>query len=266
MSHSEHDPSTISKVTNDAPADPVGLYLDLLTRCITNTIYRDPGQFQGKPPAYDETVRREGWDWPETAHSMVGIKRLNNIADLSRTVLVENVPGDFIETGVWRGGVCILMRGALKAYGDTRRKVYVADSFQGLPPPDEKNYPADAGQNIHTFTFLSVSQEQVADNFRAYGLLDEQVVFVKGWFKDTLPTLAAESFSLVRLDGDLYESTIQGLENLYPKLSAGGFLVVDDYGSWPTCKQAVDDYRAAHKIDDPIIPVDAAGVYWRKSG
>lgn len=245
--------------------DPIGLYLDLLTKCITNTIYKDPGKFMGKPPEFDENVRREGWDWPETAHSMVGIKRLENIAELTRIVLHDNVPGDFIETGVWRGGVCILMRGSLKAHGDKTRKVYVADSFEGLPPPDEKNYPADAGQNAHIFKELAVSQEQVAENFRAYDLLDDQVQFVKGWFKDTLPKLPAPSFSLIRLDGDLYESTIQGLENLYPKLSVGGFMVIDDYGSWVTCKQAVDDYRAAHKIVDPIIPIDAAGVFWRRS-
>lgn len=245
--------------------DPVALYLDLLIKCITNTVYRDPGQFAGKPPAFDPKVREEGWDWPETAHSMIGVKRLENLCDLTRIVLRDNIPGDLIETGVWRGGACILMRGALKAHGDKTRKVYVADSFEGLPPPNEEHYPADAGQTIHTLKFLAVSREAVAENFGAYDLLDDQVVFLEGWFKDTLPKLSTPSFALIRLDGDLYESTIQGLDSLYPKLSVGGFLIVDDYGSWPSCKQAVDDYRAAHGIDDAIVPVDASGVFWRKS-
>jgi capsular polysaccharide biosynthesis protein len=245
--------------------DAVSLYLDLLIKCITNTIYGDANKGGWRPPAYDEEARRQGTDWPEVAHSMIGVLRLENICELTRTVLREGIPGDLIETGVWRGGACILMRGVLRACDDLDRKVYVADSFRGLPPPDVERYPEDSGQTIHTFDYLSVSQKTVADNFRAYGLLDERVVFVEGWFKDTLPHLPTDALALMRLDGDLYESTIQALEALYPKLSVGGFVIVDDYGSWPSCRQAVHDYRAAHDIEDAIIRVDTAGVYWRKS-
>ena len=241
------------------------LYIDLLTKCIANTIYGDANVGGWRSPRYDPEAREGGTDWPAVAHSMIGVFRLRNIADLSKIVIAENIAGDFIETGVWRGGACILMRGILKAYGDTQRKVYLADSFSGLPPPNPEKYAADAGQTAHTFDYLAVSRQMVEDNFRAYDLLDEQVVFVEGWFKDTLPNLAPSQFALIRLDGDLYESTIQALESLYPKLSVGGFVIIDDYGSWQSCRQAVHDYRTHHNIQDKIIRIDTAGVYWQKT-
>ena len=88
-------------------------------------------------------------------------------------------------------------------------------------------------------------------NFELYNLLDERVRFLPGWFKDTLPTIRDRTWSVVRLDGDFYESTMDGLTNLYPKLSVGGFLIIDDY-SIPACRQAVEDYRTEHGIDEPI--------------
>jgi O-methyltransferase len=241
------------------------MYIDLLIKCISNTIYGDANRGDWRPREYDADARRQGADWPELAHSMIGILRLENIRDLMKIVLRELIPGDLIEAGVWRGGACILMRGILKAYNERARTVYVADSFQGLPPPDPEHYPADSGQIIHTFDYMAVSRQTVEANFRAYDLFDEQVAFVEGWFKDTLPHLEAQKFALIRLDGDLYESTIQSLESLYPKLSVGGFVLVDDYGSWPSCRQAVHDYRTAQRISDPIIRVDTSGIYWRRS-
>jgi O-methyltransferase len=241
------------------------LYLDLLIKCISNTIYGDGNKGEWRPAAYDPEARRQGTDWPEVAHSMIGGLRLTNLCDLARLVLSENIPGDFIETGVWRGGACILMRGVLKAYNDASRRVFCADSFEGLPLPDADHYPADAGQMAHKIKYLAVSKDQVEENFRRYDLLDNQVIFLKGWFKDTLPKIPTEQLALIRLDGDLYESTIQALDNLYPKLSIGGFVLVDDYGSWPNCRQAIHDYRDAHGIKDPIVSVDTSGVYWRRT-
>lgn len=118
---------------------------------------------------------------------MIGLLRLDNLQACVETMLREGTEGDFIETGVWRGGACIFMRGILAAYGVTNRKVYLADSFAGLPTPDADKYPADQGDAHHIFDFLRVSQEQVQANFQRYGLWDDQVVFLKGWFKDTLP-------------------------------------------------------------------------------
>jgi O-methyltransferase/8-demethyl-8-(2,3-dimethoxy-alpha-L-rhamnosyl)tetracenomycin-C 4'-O-methyltransferase len=99
------------------------------------------------------------------------------------------------------------MRGMLAVNGDNKRKVYVADSFEGLPRPNPEAYPADNGNRLYEHTELAVSLEKVKDNFNRYGLLDDQVVFVKGFFSETLPALQAGPFALIRLDGDLYEST-----------------------------------------------------------
>jgi hypothetical protein len=142
--------------------------------------------------------------------------------------------------------------------------VYVADSFAGLPPPDEEHYPADAGSRLHSAEPLVVPRGEVERNFRLYGLLDRQVRFLEGWFKDTLPTVADRTWSVVRLDGDMYESTMDALVHLYPRLAVGGFLIVDDYGFDP-CRQAVADYRAANGIDEPIETIDWLGAFWRRS-
>jgi len=157
-----------------------------------------------------------------------------------------------------------LMRAALKAAGDVSRTVWVADSFEGLPRPDGR-YAEDQGSTFHEYSdILGVSLEQVQDNFRRYELLDGQVRFLKGWFKQTLPTAPIERLAIARLDGDLYSSTMDALGSLYPKLSPGGFLIVDDYGAVEGCRQAIEDYRAAHRISEPIQAIDWSGIFWQK--
>jgi O-methyltransferase len=165
---------------------------------------------------------------------------------------------------VWRGGAAIFMRSIIKAYGEKQRTVWVADSFEGLPPPDPDHYPADIDHPHDTFAkWLAIPKEQVERNFRRYGLLDEQVRFLKGWFKDTLPSAPIERLAVLRLDGDMYESTIQTLDALYSKLSLGGFTIIDDY-CLKSCAQAVHDFRRAHGISDEIIDIDGMGRYWRR--
>ncbi len=132
-----------------------------------------------------------------------------------------------------------------------------------MPAPDPERYPHDAGDFNHLAEELAVSLDEVRANFERYGLLDDQVRFVKGWFKDSLPGLAEREWALIRLDGDLYESTMDGLRNLYPRLQPGGFLIVDDYG-YDKCRAAVEDYRREHEISEPIQPIDWAGAFWRR--
>jgi len=210
-------------------------------------------------------VRKSGGDHPLIAHTMIGIERLNNIHYCMKEILENHIPGDCVETGVWRGGATILMRAILKVYGDTSRKIWAVDSFEGLPHPDLLNYPEDSWYDFSEMSQLVVSLNQVQDNFRKYGLLDSQVVFLKGLFKNTLPNMPVEQISLLRLDGDYYESTIQALRSLYPKLSIGGYLIIDDYGWVPPCKKAVEDYRIEQSISDEILQIDSAGIYWKKT-
>ena len=197
---------------------------------------------------------------------MIGLRRMSNIQECVNAVMTDGVPGDLIETGVWRGGACIFMKANLKAWGDITRKVWVADSFEGLPKPNGAIFPADDGDELFKLGGLAVGVDQVKNNFRRYDLLDERVEFLVGWFKDTLPTAPLDQLSIIRLDGDMYESTIQAIEVLYPKLSPGGFCIVDDFGSHVSqCQRAIHDYRSAHGITDPIIDIDGTGAYWRKS-
>lgn len=246
------------------PHDPaLRLYIDLLVKSVSNTIYRDPRLDPWAPGPHDAAVREDGRDWPLLAHSMAGLRRLENLRDLTERVLTQGIPGDLVETGVWRGGACILMRGILAAYGDLGRKVVVADSFAGLPPPDPA-FPADDGDTLYTYRELAIPLEQVRANFAAYGLLDDQVEFLQGWFCDTLPGLKGRRFALLRLDGDMYQSTMDALTNLYDGLSPGGYCIIDDYGAIPACKQAVDEFRQARGIDAPLTEIDWTGVWWQK--
>jgi O-methyltransferase len=202
--------------------------------------------------------------WPGYADTMIGVKRLDNIEHCVRSVLSENIPGNLIETGVWRGGSCIFMRGLLEALGDRERRVFVADSFEGLPAPDLDRYPQDAGDTLHQYDVLAVSEGEVRRNFERYGLLDDRVVFLKGFFADTLPTADTGPLAILRLDGDMYASTMDVLDALYDKLVPGGYCIIDDYGL-STCEKAVTDFRARHSISDPLEIIDRFGVFWRKS-
>ncbi len=214
---------------------------------------------------FDPQKRTDGRDWPAQAETMIGQKRLDQLQACIEVVIQERIPGDFIECGVWRGGAAILMRALLEIDAQANRKVWLADSFQGLPPPNEHKYPADRGDVHHRYAQLAVSLEQVKENFQRYGWLDQRVVFLPGWFQDTLPTAPIEKLAVLRADGDMYESTMDILTNLYPKLSIGGFCIIDDYGAIPACRQATDDYREQNGIVDEMHSIDWTGVYWRRT-
>lgn len=250
-------------------ADLRELYLHLLKHALSDTIHRHTVSMAQKGmEMHLLTVthpRLRGEDWPALAETMAGVQRLDNVQACIESVLADDVPGDLIETGVWRGGTTIFMRGVLKAHGVADRDVYVADSFAGLPPPDTTHYPQDAKMILHEIPYLAVELAEVQQNFQKYALLDEHVKFVKGFFRDTLPSLRGHCWSVVRLDGDMYESTMDGLVNLYPGLSVGGYVILDDYYHLPECRQAVDDYRARHQIHEEIRRVDNYSAFWRKT-
>lgn len=254
---------------DESPEEPHLLYLDLLKRALTRYGFEDetliPEEPGRVPQPLDLERRLDGRDWPVKAETMVGVLRLENLQQLLTTVLRDGIRGDVIETGVWRGGASIFMRGVLAAYGVRDRLVWVADSFEGLPKPDAERYPADAGDQLWAEPSLAVSLDEVKANFERYQLLDDQVRFLPGWFKDTLPGAPMKRLALIRLDGDMYESTMVALQSLYPKLSDGGFVVVDDYGAIAACRQATEDFRAEHGITADLEEVDWTCVYWRKS-
>jgi O-methyltransferase len=246
------------------PVDPPGDPLKRLLFAPCAALVSAAGLRLARRARFDPALREEGRDWPADAETMIGLRRLDNLEATVVDAVRRGVPGDLVETGVWRGGAVIFMRGVLRALGDTSRRVWACDSFAGLPAPDAGRYPKDAGDPHHTFPQLAVSIDEVRANFARYGLLDDQVKLLPGWFRDTLPRAPIERIAVLRLDGDMYESTIVALDSLYPRLSPGGYLIVDDYGAVPGCREAVDDYRRAHGVHESVHPIDWTGVYWRR--
>lgn len=250
---------------------------------IDANIVRDIGREQTDLMEFVRSRRQEGRPWwgfrvndgsggvkdlnlrnyCDFTHTMIGRKRMDNIEACLDAVRSDYIAGDLAETGVWRGGATIFMRGYLAAWEMTDRTVWVADSFEGLPVP---SLPQDHGCDFSAskMPILAVALEDVQENFRRYGLLDDQVRFLKGWFCDTLPTAPIKQLAILRLDGDLYESTMDSLNALYHKISPGGFIIVDDYGDFEPCRRAIHEFRERHGIADVIEKIDWTGVYWRK--
>ena len=206
----------------------------------------------------EKEKRMVGLDQPVDALTMVGDVRLANLRWCIETVINEKINGDIIECGVWRGGACIYAKAVLNELG-SQKKVFVADSFNGFPEP---KWNWDKGANFLDDPTLKVSIDTVRENFKKYGLLDDRVIFIEGFFSATLPSLN-ETFSIVRADGDLFESTIDILMNTYEKLSVGGIVIIDDY-ALECCRQAVEQFRALNDITEPLVNIDQFAVYWRK--
>lgn len=212
-----------------------------------------------KQRPFSQHERNEGSGWPLVCYTMVGHRRLDNVQFCVGEVLKNNIPGDFIETGVWRGGTAIFFRALLKAHNVADRNVWLADSFEGLPAPKSGDDGWDMSQN----DYLKVSMEKVKSNFERFGLLDDQVKFIPGWFSESLPKAPVQKLAILRLDGDLYSSTMDALTNLYHKVSKGGFVIVDDYFSWPACQRAMTEFIASNSIQCKIEKIDDSAAYWK---
>lgn len=220
-------------------------------------------ELMGLPPdtALTEDQKWFGIEFNPKSLTMVSKLRLDNLEALIHKVVNNDIEGDLIETGVWRGGCSILISKVLTMLGSDK-KVFAADSFKGLPPPNER-YIHDDGDYHHKLDYLAVDLETVYDNFVRFEC-EPNYYFVEGWFKDTLHKLD-NKFSLIRLDGDMYESTINALDALYPKLSIGGYCIIDDYRGVPNCPFAVNYYRDKFNITDKMIEIDNTAVYWQKT-
>lgn len=236
-------------------------YIDLIKRTITNYIYlggdASPESFRSVTH-YD--VPNAQWRIEPIARpaTLLTRKQLDLIERCMLSVHERGVPGDFIEAGIWRGGVIILLRALLNAYGINGRSVFAADSFAGIP----KNARA-VGDPVDQWRDRWIaSLEDVKLNIKRFGLLDDRVKFVPGFFADSLKTLANERFALMRLDSDSYDSVEESLVYLYPLLSSGGFVIIDDW-HLVGCKQAVLNYRARHGIVAELKTFDG-NAYWMK--
>jgi hypothetical protein len=246
-------------------------YLNTLRDTLTGHVYQDR-----KVACYrfNKLLRLFGWQisretsdherhngkiWPQTALTMAGTKRLDNIRDLINLCDAEKINGDFVECGVWRGGASIFAAGVCKM-NQNGRLIFACDSFEGLPKPKDT---LDKIDPLHLFKFkdvLAVSQEQVWQNFSRFGL-EQNVQLFKGWFSDTLKKLPTKSIAILRADGDMFESTMDIL-GLYDRVTPGGFVIIDDYNAISACKQAVDGFISGKGIQ--LMPIDEDAVYWKK--
>ncbi len=270
-------------------------YLDLLKKCLLNEIYLDdelrllylrdcldgkePFDYavyheirKARPVEYaDLRAAREVGRFPDRdvhrsgfSHTMIGRQRLDGLHACLDQVRTREIPGDLVECGVWRGGACIFMAGYVREHAQEDRRILVADSFDGLPV---SSAPADANLKLDKSVFpeLAVSLDEVRANFATYGLLDDRVVFLKGWFSETLASAPTERIALLRLDGDLYESTMDALQALYDRVVPGGIVIVDDWGVFPACRRAVEDFFAGRdEAVPPVTVMDWTAVYFTK--
>ncbi|MFL6447497.1 MAG: TylF/MycF/NovP-related O-methyltransferase [Bryobacteraceae bacterium] len=275
--------------TETAPQTPEELYLDLLKKVLTRAVIASDVErhtiaalgpksrlihrfnrfavrhnleavrlVKTTPEDYLESGHEAGHRM-ESAETMLGLRQLQHMENCIVDVLRSGIPGDLLEAGVWRGGMTIFMRGVLRAYGVSDRRVWVADSFEGLPEPEDgQEY---VGWNEGD---MAVPLERVRENFERYGLLDDQVRFLPGFFSNTLPQAPIEKLAILRVDADLHSSTLDVLNNLYARLSPGGYAIFDDYHNLPDCKRAIHEFRTAHGITEEIKSIDTRAVYWRR--
>lgn len=210
---------------------------------------------------FNEEARFSGRDWPAYGLTMVGVKRLENLQTLITHLINTEVPGDFVECGVWRGGSSIFMRGVLKALNVRDRVVHLVDSFDGLPTAST----AEDHNLWIEMDYLKVPKEKVEAAFKRYNLLDNQVEFHKGYFRESLPNFRKStgnrSIALLRLDGDMYESTMDILFNLADFLSPGACVVVDDWFI-SECQKAMKEFFDLHHMNPTIVPIDYHSVYF----
>jgi hypothetical protein len=242
-----------------------------------NVVKKDPKDPKDKRYFASLTQIENGAIWPLRAHTMIGLKRMNNIEYCIKQIIENQIPGDIIETGVWRGGTCIFIQGIMKTYNEIdpnkypMRNLYVADSFAGFPlaNPDIKvdhdKYSTYYNDEIRKF--MSISLDEVQTNFKNYDLLDPNVFFIEGFFNKTLPYVISQNIitelALLRVDCDMYESTNDVLNTMYDKVTKGGYVIIDDYGL-KGCRMAIDEFREKHNIQSKIIHIDDFGVYWIK--
>jgi hypothetical protein len=194
--------------------------------------------------------------------TMIHLPNLNNIQELFKYIYDNNIKGDLLEAGVWKGGATIFMT-ALNKYYNTNKKIYACDSYEGLPK--KSNYIEDNIVNGSDWQTYAVSLDEVKDNFKKYNLLDDNVIFVKGFFEESLKNINIEDISILRLDGDMYTSTISCLDELYDKVVKGGVIIIDDYG-WEIAGagKATDDFRKKRNINTKMIFSYGSCWFWIK--
>ena len=180
-------------------------------------------------------------------YTMTSVERMYGLYEAIRYVVREDIPGDIVECGVWRGGSSMLAALTLKELRDKNKRIHLYDTFAGMSEPSAEDgsdarveWEANEANGHNEWCYAPL--EHVQRNLRSTGLDDERLLFVRGTVEQTIPSKMPPSIAVLRLDTDWYESTLHELEHLYPALSTRGVLIVDDYGHWTGARRAVDEY------------------------
>lgn len=202
-------------------------------------------------------------------YSLTSPERLAALCEATRYVVQAGIPGDIVECGVWRGGSMMAVARTLLESGDTSRKLYLYDTFAGMPPPGEKDVThagtaagdlmQGADKDDPSSIWCRAPLEGVRTALFGVGYPRDKIYFVQGKVEDTIPQTTPEHISLLRLDTDWYESTRHELIHLFPRLRAGGVMIIDDYGHWKGARQAVDEYLAGSKARVLLNRIDYTG-------
>lgn len=194
-------------------------------------------------------------------YTMTTNLEMYNLWAATNWIVDHRISGDFVECGAWRGGSAMVIAAALLAIGDRERRIFIYDTYEGMPDPSENDVAFDGDspdvrKKIETGesgNWLEVSREEVHRNVTSTGFPDERLSLVKGKVESTIPDTVPDHIGLLRLDTDFYESTAHEMKHLYPRLSRGGILIVDDYDAWQGARRAVDEYFDSGDAPRPFL-------------
>lgn len=227
----------------------------------SSTLNQLPPDVSGEDKAIIEFVR---------PFTMTSASRLWSLIQSVRYVIDEEIPGDFVECGVWRGGSVMAMAQASTNAGDADRRIWLYDTFSGMTEPTEHDVEADSGCRARDLlantkvgdghnVWCVASREDVESNLQLTSLPIECFTLIEGDVVQTLLEVSPPAIALLRLDTDWYESTKASLEALYPRLSPGGVCILDDYGHWQGARQAVEEYFSELPSRPLLMPIDYSG-------
>jgi cephalosporin hydroxylase len=245
--------------------------LKYLAKCATTGEQVEPDRVRdpvrAQPGVYDELRRRRRAGSSVKAdrdngflpYATIGRRRLDHLEECLDVIRGESVAGDLVECNTGRGGAGIFMRGFLAAHEVPDRRVWIADEFRASPAPAKEALRAD-----ETMADMQADLNLVRDAFQRFDLFDDRVRFLVGPLEATLPESGIDSVALLRLGEGIGASARDVLEEMYAKVSIGGYVVIDEHAD-PACAKAVQEFRVHHDIDAPLEAVDWSAVAWRKT-
>jgi O-methyltransferase len=221
----------------------------------------DKSKSKAAPEKWQSAIMNDVEEFTMTSHDNI-LSLINAVKYISE----NNIPGEIVECGVWKGGSMMAIAKSLLYFGQANRSLYLYDSFDEFSSPEAIDISFEGKHGSEVLkdlaqdgnTWKASEMSSVKKNMLQTGYPENLLFFVKGKVEETIPGTTPEKIALLRLDTDWYASTRHELEWLYPKLSKGGILIIDDYGYWQGCKKAADEYFKKENINSPLVEIDAS--------